>query len=1285
MEDYENSVNALRKKYPHAVIHKILVFGVPAVDALQGSKNVIPILSSRLSTVTSMGTVMCDITSDYLAELAVLAITREMGSFKSPGLMELEHPVSAFQGDRPYSGIFQPNTHSRTHSPSNSFSSSTSKLASGLSSKTGSLSLGLTDRAKAKQHGRSKKYLAGLYLMAGRWQDALRVFSEAATSLKSAHDHLWFASALEGIGICLLLLSFLETPVAIPPVAHQATHLNHTHNHSFSDSAESLSPISTGSNTLPPPMFEFLPELTNTILRYYSRSQSTPEESVPQIVYCETILRFTNLLAVTRLNGGWNPASLSSVVRGTFTGKNITPDSPSVSAITSWLNRAYSTDLRAMPVLAQCNMYSGIASIYSNVNLLRKRSFIIRELLLTIIPILAKARTENASKEGSHKDSGIPTHLLDGEREAGIIELLDNISQVYGAGDISSIGYGWINLRVSFLKTCLEICETIPDYNGVVHFAGLLLSTAADSLNDREQIRIFKSIESAFQDAKVQGQGNVFSEFWDPNLIRDIKIVSTTSSILPQYHTKSSNAGDEGVFLHNPFAAKREASEVGDSNTEKGRILVQNERADFSIKVQNPFAFDLHIQEITLITKDVKVNAKVSNVYLSAKQITDVNIAVIPESIGTLQILGASVQIPFCTKTDYYLTENPIFVIENPDEKIKRVGCASGVGHGRKQYTELIKYRTVDIDVIPAQPVMVVKNISVNQGWMMLSEGERQVITVTLSNISDIEANCVSLKLFDSTTQPLQIALNNKDLAQNEIYEIEYFLYHRKALQWIQENGCSTPGQLTDDSFESGASYQSVFGPVSKQTTPVSVPSHSAKVFNILVLGKRGLTDGSIQVEYANRPKEEDGTVPLSPPFWHRTLSIPINITVNSSIELGGCDMMGLQGNQVFTDDPNVASASHLSKYLNELKIQKKMSEYCLFVVDLRNSLTQSVEVTLCSSPDQSYDDSFELEATSNIIEDEDRSSNDGSPGKYTVKAVIHAGKTRRLLVPIKRVQFTEEELACPVPSLTNRQFVLSVNSSPEKARATRENFWYRKALLSMLCGTWKVVNGLPRSGILELRGIRLTQKMINVLQVEPVSISMHMQVDGTAECGEMIDNTGSMSAQLDIIKEHMTEENDTESGHDYTVRSEEDFVTLYTRIRNKSPRRISGYLRIIPSQRYADLHTSGSTANLASGGGIDRWHNMDSKVLWNGSLQQAVYNIPAGGEAQISLGVLFLYRGEYEFTAMFDEFPVWEDEEERKIKVAEQKESQGFVDPSLDDARPKQHGQRDPIHIKAI
>lgn len=110
--------------------------------------------------------------------------------------------------------------------------------------------------------------------------------------------------------------------------------------------------------------------------------------------------------------------------------------------------------------------------------------------------------------------------------------------------------------------------------------------------------------------------------------------------------------------------------------------------------------------------------------------------------------------------------------------------------------------------------------------------------------------------------------------------------------------------------------HHSVVGPVVKQTEPVSVAAHKAMVFHILVLGKRGLTDGSIQVEYANQKQSPNEEPRNNSPFWHRTLSVPLNITVNSSIELGGCDMMGLQGNQVFTDDPNIAT-SHLSKYLS--------------------------------------------------------------------------------------------------------------------------------------------------------------------------------------------------------------------------------------------------------------------------------------------------------------------------------------------------------------------------------
>lgn len=1286
IKDYEDKVTILQKKFPNALVHKILVFGVPEVDALQGSKNIIPILSSRLSTVTSMGTVMCDITSDFLAELAVLAITREMGSFKSPGLMELEHPVSAFQGDRPYNGTFSPNNNSRTHSPSGSFSSSTSKLTSGLASKTGSLSLGLTDRAKAKQHGRSKKYLAGLYLISGRWQDALKTFSEAASSLKSAHDYLWFASALEGIGICLLLLSFLEAPVSIPPVALQAIHHNsssHSHNHSFSDSTDSLTPTSSGSTALPPPMFEFLPELTNTILKYYGRSQSTPEESVPQIIYCDTILRFTNLLAVTRLNGGWNPASLSSVVRGTYLSSNVTPESPSVSAITSWLNRAYSTDLRNLPIIAQCNIYSGIASIYSNIGLLRKRSFIVRELLLTIAPRLIRVHNINAASNGTHTE-GIGafekhvTNLIDGEREGGIVELLDSISKVYGAGDITSIGFGWIELRVYFLKTCLTICEAIPDFNGVVRFAGLLLSTCADHLTEKEQSNTFNAIIKAVDSARRLGQRNVLSTFWDPNLVRDIKFVSATSSILPQYRSNASSSAssnEDSVFLHNPFAPKR----VNEVENNQGRTLVQNERADFVIKLQNPFAFDLQIQELTLITKNVDVTAKVTNIYIPPMSTQDVNIAVIPETTGTLQILGATVQVVGCNKSEFYLTEKTPFAEEYfgvSEEKVKKIGSSSGVGHSRDEFNDLMKYRTVDIDVISAQPVMVLKNISIHQGWMMVSEGERQIITITLANISDMDADYVSLKFFDSTTQPLQVALNNKDLAQNEVYEIEYFLYNRKALQWIKGS--------TEKSLDANDQKSHNGRRVVKQTEPVSVRSHSAMVFSILVLGKRGLTDGTIQVEYANRKITENKELSTTTsgngnnsgsttnlPFWHRNLSISLNITVSSSIELGGCDMMGLQGNQAFTEDPNIAT-SHLSKYLNFLKTEKQdLSDYCLLVVDLRSSLNQSVEVELWSTPTRYYDsDNFEL------LNNEEYDTTKHDKNRFTVKEIIHTGKTKRLLVPIKRIQFTEEELERPVPSLGNRQFVVSANTLPEKARATRENFWYRQALLSMLGGTWKVVEpeGIPRSGILELRGIRLTQKMINILRVEPVSISMHVEKDGDSNCGELLE--GKPDITLDNIDssydlEEEKEKENTQACGGYTVKAEEDFVSLHVRICNKTTRTISGYLRIIPSQRYGDMHSSTNTTSSLNNNVVDRWANMDSKVLFNGNLQQSVLNIPPNGEARVSLGMLFLYRGEYEFTAMLDEFTVWSNGEGKKNKAK--------------DTGSRQHGQRDPIYVKAL
>lgn len=1180
IQGYEEKLKTLKKMYPNYIIHKILVFGVPSEDALVGTKNIIPVLSSKIATVTSLGTVMCDITTDFLAELAVLSIARQIGSFKSPSMKELELPATAANKINHSVSFKAAHSHSRSNSGLASPTGSFSGVGRLNTSKTGSISLGLSDKAKNRQKGRSLKFLASMYLIAGRWQDALSNFTEAATILKNAHDHLWYASSLEGIGICLVLLSFLEVPVSIPSIALSSTHSSHTPE----PSSDVLSPSSSHSSTsgpmstAPPPMFEFLPELTSNILTSFARSQATPEDSVQQIVYCETILRLANLLAITRLAGGWNPASLNAIVRGHSVTKNVTADSPSISAITGWCNKAYATNLGNMNTICQANVYCGMAAIYSNIGLVRKRTFILRDLLVNIAPNLMKHKLKQATSSEIHANGFSDKKFVttfDG-KDSQVLELLDSLCSVYGAGDITSVGYGWSHLRVSFLRVALSLCESLPDFVGTVHYASLLLSTSADVLSSDEQLRIFNTILSATESARTLGQGQMLAQYWDPNLLRDVKMVQVTTSISPQFVNQSAATASD-VFIHNPYADKRGSMET--AGTSQGKktepIMVENERTDFTIKLQNPFAFELHVYELTLLTENIEVKAAVKDIYIAPRTLHEVSIPVVPLGVGKLIIRGCRIHVAGCEPKDFELVTKRDFLQES---KLKVIGVEAAVGKGEKERQAALLKRQIDLQVIAAQPVLVLNSLSLTQSWVMLLEGENQTFTFTVANISDIEVNNLNLKFSDSTTQPLQMALNNKVLPLNEIYEVEFFLYHRKALKW-------------------------------KKSDQKVLPQRES-TYEINILGKRGMTDCVIQVDYSHQPDQ-----PVGQGHWFRSLSIPINVTVNSSIELGSCDMIPLQHNQIFADNPE---NHELSLYFDKLKARGELFDYCILVIDLRNAWTETIEVALWSSPEP---------------------ENENSKDKFEIKATINSGHTKRLLIPVKRVEFSLEDLERPIPNLSKRQFVLDSQTSPERLRAIRENFWYRDALLKMLGGTWRVTEGLPRSGELELRGIRLSQKMINVLQVELVRIKMIATLDvGSGEDAPAQDKSEPSKLSPTF----------------FSAKAERDFVTISTTITNNTKYPLSGILRIIPSERYI----SAEGPNSGHGQWSSRWENIENQLIINGVLQQPIINIPPGESLVVKTGTVFLSRGEYEWTSILEE-----------TKGA---------------GKLKQHTQRDPIFVKA-
>jgi hypothetical protein len=1073
--ELETGLKNLRKKYPSAILHKVLVFGVPNKGLLEGSKHILPILSSKVSSFTSLETALCDITSDFLAELAVYVISRQMGSFKSPGIKILDTPRD--NSDKPY------NTSIRRgllkHSPSGT--PSISRAAS--VSKTGSISLGLSDRTKSKQHGRMVKFLGNMYLLAGRLPEALRDFTEAASILKSCYDHLWYASALEGIGVCLVLQAFLEVPITIPAIAMSATMRSHSHRDTESSASLPLSSPSLSSMTPPlspaqsmpvrpherphlphsasfsslpnaaPGLGDFLPDLTDAVLRFYARSTSSSEESVPQIIYCEAILRFIKLLVISRQGGGWNGATLSAIVRGTSLAKNVTRDSPSATTIAEWCNRIYSTDLSNMPISAQCRVYCGLAGIYSSAGLARKKSFVLRELMLRLIPRMASDGNANL---------GTVLRNFDSTRRPGLIEFLDGICQVFGGGDITSIGCGWMDLKMSFLKSSISICESADNYEGVVHFASLLLSIMADSLSKEEQLRLFASIHKAIELCRKSGQGPVLAHYWDRYLLRDIRLVPSTSVVpIPQAPPTTTTDDSTDVFLYNPYAKRDNNMDLDD------RVLIQGERADFLVKLQNPFEFEIHVSEVSLLTADMELNAVARNVFLPASSMYELTLSAVPRAFGKLKILGCKIQVSGCNPEEYLLSYH---ALPRAEPKIKQLGVNSGV----KKTVQNASSRELEYEVIPAQPVAALNYLSLNHGWLMVLEGEKQVFSMSLSNLSDTTMNLIQFSFLDSTQEHLQAALGNKELALNEVYECEYFLYKRRSLKLVD--------------------------PANKE-----IPAHEAGMFEFQVLGKRGMVNATINIDYGNHDHDTGSTV------WTRRLSVPINITVNSSVELVGCDVVPL---------PRLVSDDHALTRLEGLcDPLEKDGRYVILIIDLRNLWSRALEVTLFSNKDE----------TSRLAE---------------FKQLIYPSRTNRFMLPVKWDGVSQSILDNLIPSLGKRQYVVDTNMTVDQARLMRETFWYREELLKLIGGTWRL-EGSEKSGSVELRGLRLTRTMVNALRVDSIGISMTVW---DSQKGDAVKQLNETTWQAKVENEN---------------------CVVRTTISNATDQPVGGMLRLIPSMRY--------------------------------------------------------------------------------------------------------------------
>jgi len=314
-------------------------------------------------------------------------------------------------------------------------------------------------------------------------------------------------------------------------------------------------------------------------------------------------------------------------------------------------------------------------------------------------------------------------------------------------------------------------------------------------------------------------------------------------------------------------------------------------------------------------------------------------------------------------------------------------------------------------------------------------------------------------------------------------------------------------------------------------------------------LGRPGLTSAFVQIDYAHMgvPAEE-----YQENFHTRQVTLPVTVTVNASVELARMDILPLTG--------SIPRSLWAKNEENTDLISP--DDYCLLVLDLRNAWPSHLQIHL--------------------------DVNDGT----TIDEEILPGNTSRVIFPIKRIFLENPAEAIPAldPS-RQRQFVVSTGRiSAESERAGREAFWYREEILKMLRGSWRTKSGPSRKGEIELRAIRLSQRMIEAVKVDDVGIEISVHDASGVASHELLSDT---------------------------------FAEVKIRITNRSPEPILPLIRIQPSVR-----------NQTHSISLD----LSKKFVWNGTLQQSLPKLAGRESTEVVVGLTTLCRGEFEISASVEE-----------------------------------------------
>ena len=392
------------------------------------------------------------------------------------------------------------------------------------------------------------KVLADLYLLCGLLPSAVASYTQSVEILRLTTDYFWHASALEGVGMALILFAFLKVDFPVFPLSDIVSRLTfqipsivqsspsatlsygETGKAPFRviDDGQPMNDIST--DPFPSQsLLDVLPETHAQILNLYKRSLvPSSVEQAPAICLSDGILRLSKLLCDVYVTGGLDGQVLASNVLGKPLNRSSKPRGtyPPRGEIARWAMRAWGPYLHheSIPVSHKMKVAATLIQIMGVISFHRKRGALLSELVQLSIPQLVQARVVGAAEWGLHPNAALG--LISQVADNSLMNLMESVADVYGARlpvDDRPL-FGWSSLRVEVLKRCISFCEALPHPNGIAHFTSLLFALSGDILPKEEEIRLAGNLPRAVASGKKRGV-SIEADYWDMFVVQGMQVI----------------------------------------------------------------------------------------------------------------------------------------------------------------------------------------------------------------------------------------------------------------------------------------------------------------------------------------------------------------------------------------------------------------------------------------------------------------------------------------------------------------------------------------------------------------------------------------------------------------------------------------------------------------------------------------------------------------------------------------------------------------------------------------